>query len=235
MATLRRAKLPSARPIRCLWVIVPALCLTGVLAGTSHAEPIDEQDKQKSIQAFVQRSLECLHRGEEETDQKIRRAEYEEGLRLAEQALALDDNNADAHYARFANKGRLLLLDGATPNPINLLKINGELNRALELNPNHADALAARGGLYRQLPRLLGGSQTKAEEYLTRAIDLEPDRAVGARIELAQLYRDQGSPARSVPLLKKAIVIAERDGKLRQRDEARNLLREIAGKEVLER
>lgn len=33
-----------------------------------------------------------------------------------------------------------------------------ELNRTLELNPNHAEALAAKGGLYRELPWYLGAA-----------------------------------------------------------------------------
>jgi tetratricopeptide (TPR) repeat protein len=174
-------------------------------------------------------ALECLRRGEDAFTKENRLAAYREGLQYAERALAADDNNADAHFARFANHGRILLMEGVTPNPINLLKANHDLERALELNPNHADALAAKGGMYRQLPRLLGGSQRKAEECLGRAIAIDPDHALGARLELAQLYRDRGEPERGIPLLHKAISIAEHDGKVRQRDEAQDLLRHFTG------
>jgi hypothetical protein len=51
--------------------------------------------------------------------------------------------------------------------------------------------------------------------------------AVGARVELAQLYRDQGQPQRGIPLLQKACQVAEEEGKLRQLVEAQNLLREF--------
>ncbi|MBI3785869.1 MAG: hypothetical protein HY270_20955 [Deltaproteobacteria bacterium] len=174
-------------------------------------------------------AIECLQRGEDAPTKEAKLLAYQEGLKYAEQAIAQDDSDADAHFARFANRGRILLLEGATPNPLNLLKINRELDRALELNPNHADALAAKGGLYRQLPRLLGGSESKAEQCLARAIAIEPDRAVGARIELAQLYRDRGEPERGIPVLRAAISIAQRDGKKRQTDEAEDLLRQLTG------
>lgn len=175
---------------------------------------------------MARRALLCLQRGEDATDPAAKRRAYDEGLALARRAVALDDDNADAHFAVFGNEGRLMLLDGVTPNPISLLKVNSELERALEINPDHSDALAAKGGLYRQLPWVLGGSLSLAEECLTKAIARDPD-AVGARIELAATYRDMGEPDRGLPLLDKAMVIAERQGKQRQLAEARTLLAQL--------
>ncbi len=180
----------------------------------------------EAARQLAQSALECLHRGEELLTTQSRLAAYREGLQLAERAVAADDTNASAHFALFANNGRVMLMEGQTPNPLNLLAVNRELERTLELDPNYADALAARGGLYRQLPRLLGGSLGKAEADLTRAIALDAD-AVGARIELAETYRDMGHPERSVPLLTKAAQVAESKGKYRQLAEARTLLREL--------
>lgn len=188
-----------------------------------------EQSPREKAKVLAQRAVELLKRGEDASDPATKRQLYSEGLRLSEEALALDEQNADAHFARFATKGRLLLLDGASPNPLNLMRLNRDLDRALELNPNHPDALTAKGGLYRQLPRLLGGNQRKAEECLTKAIALEPEHAVGARVELAQLYFDRGDRERAVELLRAAIAIAERDGKLRQRNEAEALLYRYVG------
>ena len=65
-----------------------------------------------------------------------------------------------------------------------------------------------------------------AEECLTKAIASDPN-AVSARIELAATYRDMGQPDRSLPLLDKAVVIAEREGKQRQAAEARTLLSQL--------
>jgi len=180
----------------------------------------------ESAQKLSTQALVCLRRGEDAITKESRLAAYREGLDLAERALAADDLNADAHFAVFANRGRILLLEGATVNPFNLLSANRELERTLELNPNHSDALAAKGGLYRQLPLLLGGSLSKAEQCLVRAIEIDPN-AVGARIELAQTYRDMGEPERGIPLLHKAAEVAERVGKYRQLGEARVLLQEF--------
>ena len=180
-----------------------------------------------TAQQLAARALELLRQGEDATNREAKRAAYSQGLALARQAVAADDRNADAHFAVFGNEGRLLLLDGATPNPVNLLKVNRELDRVLALDPNHSDALAAKGGLYRQLPWVLGGSLSKAEDCLNRAIELNPT-AVSARIELAETYRDMGEPQRGRSLLEAAANIAEQQGKTRQMTEARHLLEQLS-------
>jgi hypothetical protein len=184
------------------------------------------QDARRQAQMLAEQALDCLRRGEDMTDQRQKVAAYQQGLELATRAVALDDENADAHFAVFGNKGRILLLEGFVPNPVSLLQVNRDLERALELNPNHADALTAKGGLYRQLPWVLGGSLSVAESCLTKAIALDPE-AVSARIELAATYRAMGQPERSLPLVQLAAAIAERQGKQRQLGEARALLREL--------
>jgi len=183
-------------------------------------------DAKRQAQIYAEQSLQYLHKGEDAATKEQKLAAYQEGLELANRAVDLDDDNADAHFAIFGNKGRILLLQGVTANPVSLLQVNRDLERALELNPNHADALAAKGGLYRQLPWVLGGSLSVAETCLTKAIALDPD-AVSARIELAATYRDMGQPERGVPLLKTAASIAQRQGKERQLHEAQDMMREL--------
>jgi len=185
------------------------------------------RDRVEAAQDLARHALDCLHGGEDATTKEAKRAAYGDGLQWAERAVAADDNNADAHYARFANQGRIMQLEGAV-NPLSLLIVNRELERTLKLNPNHADALAARGGMYRQLPWALGGDLEKAADYLSRAVALDPD-ACGSRIELAETYRDMGHPERSVPLLEKAAEVAERMHKQRQLYQARELLTQLSG------
>jgi tetratricopeptide (TPR) repeat protein len=187
-------------------------------------------ERQETAQELARRALDCLRRGEDALDREARVAAYREGLAYARQAVAADDGNADAHFAVFANNGRLLLLEGATPNPIMLVQAQRELERALEINPNHANALAARGGLYRQLPWLLGGNLHKAEECLRRAIALNPT-AVGARIELAATYRDMGRAQEGIPLLQDAIALASREHRFREQAEAEAMLRRLGTSE----
>ncbi|MFI5398170.1 MAG: tetratricopeptide repeat protein [Candidatus Binatia bacterium] len=195
--------------------------------GSAVQQPVYASGRIEAAQDLAQRSLECLHRGEDALTKEGRLTAYREGFELAKRAVQADDRNADAHFACFANGGRVMLLEGKVANPVNLWTVNRELDRVLDLNPNHVDALAARGGMYRQLPWVLGGSLEKAADYLGRAVQLDPNNAVGARIELAETYRDMGHPERSVPLLETAMQVARRMGKLRQLQEARQLLTEL--------
>lgn len=183
-------------------------------------------ERGEAAQTLATDAIAHMKRGEDETAPQAKRQAYEEGLALAKRALAIDENNADAHFALFATEGRIMLLEGVTPNPVSLLKVHRELDRCLEINPNHSDALAAKGGLYRQLPWVLGGDLDKAEACLKRSIEIDPN-AVGARIELARTYRDKGHTDLCRPLLTKAAELAQQMNKPRQLGEARQMLAEL--------
>ena len=175
---------------------------------------------------FAQRALDALHRGNDAAGKDAKLGAYREGLDLANQAIKADETNADAHFAAFANSGSIMGLESGPPNPLRLLTLIRELDRALELNPQHPDALAGKGRMYRQLPRLLGGNLEKAADYLSRAADLDPGDAA-IRIDLAQTYRDLGRPERSIPLLEQAVQLATSQGKNDDLAEAKRLLAEL--------
>lgn len=171
------------------------------------------------------RALLFLEQGEDAGSDDAKMAAYREGERLAREALEFDDRNADAHFALFATEGRRLVLEGSV-NPVSLMKVNRRLDKVLEINPDHSDALAARGGMYRQLPLLLGGSLKKAERDLKRSIELDP-QATGARIELAKTYHEMGKEEEVKPLIEQALHWAEVLNKPRRVREARAFLAEV--------
>src|SRR5204862_357043 len=100
--------------------------------------------------------------GRRTADRAARKAHFDRGQALAERAVALDDNSADAHFALFCNLGELMRLDGENLSQVfQLRRLMAELDRTLELDPNHVDAMAAKGTLLVRLPRLLGGASGK--------------------------------------------------------------------------
>lgn len=189
-------------------------------------EQTPSNEQKEAARVLAQQALDALHRGRDAPTKPAQMAAYKEGLDLATRAIAADETNADAHFAAFANRGSIMALQGATANPFNILPMRRELDRTLELNPKHADALAAKGRMYRQLPRLLGGNLEKAAEYLSRAVELDPSD-IGMRIDLAKTYRDLGHPERSVPLLESAAQMASAEGRTDKLNEARQLLDEV--------
>lgn len=209
--------------------IIAAALFTTALAGASFAGDTANLDRVARCAELTARAQKLLDTGEAATDKVEKLAAYKNARDLALEAVALDSSNADAHFVVFATEGRLQLMKGAVPNPISLYKVQGRLDQVLDLDPQHAGGLTAKGGLYRQLPWALGGNLEKAEAYLKRAIEQDPD-AIGARIELAATYRDMGHLERCVPLLDEAIALAEQQGKPHRVAEARQVLESLAGK-----
>jgi len=83
-----------------------------------------------------------------------------------------------------------------------------ELNRALELKPDHLDALSARGTLLVRLPSMLGGDPEKGEQLLRHVIHEVPE-AVNARISLAKSYCKRGRHQDAVMLATEALTLAK--------------------------
>jgi hypothetical protein len=124
------------------------------------------------------------------TDTAKRLAAYEAGAKAAQQSLEINDANADAHFFHALNIGSAARLQGVTNAALTVKEIKYCASRAIELDPNHSQALQMMGGLMMELPWFLGGSERKAQEYLERAITVDGNFA-NARIMLAKLYKKQ--------------------------------------------
>jgi tetratricopeptide (TPR) repeat protein len=201
-----------------------ASCAAPALASHSLADHV----KDGPAAATARESFHCLDRGDGSDDEAVKLDWYSRGKGLAEQAIQQDDGSPDAHFALFANWGRWLQTDGWLKNAFHLPALRRELDRALELDPNYADALAAKGGLYLQLPRFLGGDGAKAEALLVRAIALDP-AAVGARLELADRYLDLDRRDDARDLTQTALRLAIEQEKPRFASRATKLLDKIGG------
>ena len=193
-------------------------------AVTSHS--LADHVKEGAAAPTIRESYRCLEAGDASDDASAKLSWYARGKELAAAAVRIDDGDADAHFALFANWGRWLQTDSWFKNAFQLPALRKELDRALELDPNHPDALAAMGGLYMQLPRFLGGDVAKAEPFLVRAIELDP-KGVGARLELADCYTYQRRPNAARDLATTARRLAVEQGKPHFVRRADELLAEI--------
>lgn len=125
------------------------------------------------------------------TDEKKRLEAYDAGAKAAEQAFTLDDANADAHLFHALNLGSAEHLRGVTNAAMVVGEITRCAQRAIELNPRHAQAMQFLGGLLMELPWFLGGSEKQAQEYLERAVAADTNYTK-AHLLLAKLYQKQG-------------------------------------------
>src|SRR6266550_1825011 len=87
----------------------------------------------------------------------------QQALALAEEAVDADDADARAHFAVFCALGKQMRAAGLSVfNLGKLRRVRREIDRALELAPDSADALVGKGSLLRAMPRLLGGDLREA-------------------------------------------------------------------------
>jgi len=156
-----------------------------------------------------------------------RKAHFERGKTLAQQAVAQDDNSADAHFALFCNEGELMRLDGESISSLLALRsLMAELDRTLALKPDHTDALAAKGTMLLRLPRLLGGDPTTGEQMLRQVVQQDPN-AFSSRITLAKTCNARGARNEAVAFAERALQIAKSQGRADKVAEAQATLAEL--------
>lgn len=178
-----------------------------------------------AAKALSRQALQHCEEGRAATARDTRRAYFEQGQALGEQAVATDEQSADAHFALFCNLGELLRLDGESlTSMFGFRRMMNELDRALEIDPAHIDALSAKGTLLVKLPGLLGGDSEKGEQLLQHVIKRAP-KAVNARLALAKVRCERGSHQEAVALASDALTIARKDGRTTFVDEAATVLR----------
>jgi tetratricopeptide (TPR) repeat protein len=148
-------------------------------------------------------------------------------LALAEGAVAADEHDALAHFAVFCSLGGRMRRAGVALSAlVDLRRLRREVDRTLELAPDFADALAGKGALLADSPRLLGGDPAAAEPLLRRALEIDPDY-VRPRLDLARVLRDRGATAEARAEAERALAIAHRKHDQDDVAEATKLLAEL--------
>ena len=120
-------------------------------------------------------------------DENRKHRAFEEGARLAKQVLDKEEANAEAHYLYAANLGSAAQLSGIMASAATVSTLKTHVQRALELNPEHAPALHMKGMMLEELPWFLGGDKDEAIAYLVRATKANPEYT-RARLDLAKIY-----------------------------------------------
>ncbi|MCP9456122.1 MAG: hypothetical protein NNA18_08470 [Nitrospira sp.] len=177
--------------------------------------------------SLARQSLEECERGRAATDRATRLAHFEQGRLLGEQAVEKNELSADAHFSLFCNLGELLRIDGETLTSLfGFRRMMKELDRALELDPDHIDALSAKGTLLVKLPGLLGGDSKKGEQILEQVVRRAP-KAVNARLALAKVRHEQGRHQEAMTLASDALAIAQQYKRTTFVSEAKAILQQL--------
>jgi hypothetical protein len=198
-----------------LGVMLALLSATSVVHGAEDAS------------SLARRSLEECNEGRDSQVRDVREQHFARGQQMAERAVALDDQNAEAHFALFCNMGEAMRIDGESISSlIGLRRLMAELDRTLELDPNHVDALAAKGTMLLRLPRVFGGDAQKGEAMLRDVIQRDPT-AVASRLTLAKTCLARGEREEATSFATRALQIARAQGRADKVAEAQATLAEL--------
>ena len=135
-----------------------------------------------------------------------RRDALERGVKAGEQATGLQPSTPEGHFWMAANMGRLAESYGLTQGLKYRGRIRNELERVLAIDPSWQQGSADRalGVWYFKVPRLFGGSHSKAEEHLRRALGYNP-RSSATLFFLAEVLLDDGRRSEARLLLQQIL------------------------------
>jgi tetratricopeptide (TPR) repeat protein len=196
--------------------VAPTLLVVALLAGGATAAVPPGTPRSREALALCNRAQDAPA-GE-------RPAMLTRSLALADEAVAADDQDALAHFARFCALGEQARLAGASV--MNLLKlrpIRQAVDRTLALAPDFAPALLGKGAFLLNVPWPLGGDAAEGERLVRRALAVDPNY-FGARLRLAETLADHGKRAEARTEAQRALETAEREHDAGDAAEARRLL-----------
>ena len=196
-----------------------ALVLLCVISGIAPA-----QNSAAELSAAAQKECDL---GRAAKARAVRLAHFQQSQILAEQAVAADDRLADAHFALFCGLGEQMRIDGESLSAVfGFRRMMAALDRTLELNPEHLDALSSKATVLVRLPEFLGGDAARGERMLRQVIQRDP-KAVSARIALARLYAAQGDRQQALVLATEALQFARSERRADLLPEAQATLAEL--------
>jgi hypothetical protein len=109
-----------------------------------------------------------------------RRASLEAGIEAGRKAIALQAQRPEGHFWTAANMGALAESFGLRQGIKYRGPIRDELDIVLKLDPAFLQGSADRaiGRWYYKVPGMFGGSKTKSEEYLRKALSYNPQSVI---------------------------------------------------------
>jgi len=190
---------------------------------------------QDSARELSSQALEECGLGRLAKERSVRLAHFEKSQALAERALDVNDEYADAHFALFCSLGEQLRIDGESlTSLLGFRRALRELDRTLELAPDHLDALSSKGTLLVRLPFMLGGDAEKGEQMLRRVVQRDP-KAVSARLTLAKIYQARGNRMEALTLATEALQNAQAERRADLIPEAQATLAEFRSAQPVSR
>lgn len=118
---------------------------------------------------------------------------FEKGIKVGQKAVATNPKGAEGHFWLGVNYGGYSDQKGVFQAMATVSKIRTEMETVLDLNDNYQEggAYLALGEMDRQLPRILGGSMTRAIQRLEKGLTVAPQN-LEIKLALGQAYQEKG-------------------------------------------
>jgi hypothetical protein len=138
--------------------------------------------------------------------EKERRAHLERGMEAARAAIVREPNRPEGHFWLAANMGTLAESFGLRNGLRYRGSVKQELEAVLKLDPGFMNGSADRvlGRWYFRVPKLFGGSNKRAEEYLRASLKYDENSTI-SHFFLAEVLIDEDRPQEARAELQKVI------------------------------
>ena len=164
---------------------------------------------EESVQVLTGQAMEECQKGRRAKDADARSMHFDRGRALAEEAVAIDAQSADAQFSLFCNIGERMRANGEVLFSVfEYGRMMEALDQTLALNPNHLDALSSKGTILIEVPEFLGGDDEEGEVMLRQVIKDEPE-SINARMVVARQCAERGEHQEAFELSKRALELAK--------------------------
>lgn len=150
------------------------------------------------------RSLERI--GENQKKSKNKLHFFEKARKILEASIKINPQSPDAHYWLGVTMGRIGQTRGILRSLFLLEPLRRQMREALSLDPHYEPAIHVLGEIYRELPRFVGGSLSKAVIRFKKAREMNPHDLVNL-LSLGQAYQDAGENAKALKVLNDALAV----------------------------
>ncbi len=108
---------------------------------------------------------------------------FKKGIQFGQDAVSRYPQNSYAHTWLSLNSGSGALLEGIMRSIYKRDTIKDGFEKAIELDPKNAVAMAGLASWYQHVPAIFGGNQQKALVLIDRAINLDPNYLVSRMLK----------------------------------------------------
>ncbi len=187
-------------------------------------------DARTKAKGYSDLSRAYLRLGDLEKADDTKIAQYTKGRKAAESAIEADAKYADGYFWESANQACIGNTEGVMNSLFMVSDLKKNLNKVLELDPNHLYARDTLGEIDHALPGIAGGSDDRAEKAYREVLERDPN-FTPAMVCLAQLYKDEGNDHEAKKWAQKVIDFKDssvpNDWKKFDKNDAENILQAL--------